>query len=409
MSGRLVRPLAVLTAAVTAACVLMLSVAPAPACPFCNSQGTTLTGEVNQANMVLFGTAKNPVLDPNGFNQGTTELHIEAVLKKHEILGDQKMVVLPKYIPPADKGTKWLVFCDVFKGKVDPYRGIPVKAGQDIVKYLTGALDVKGKAVSARLKFFFDYLDSADLEISNDAYKEFANADYKDYRDLAKGLPADKIVKWLQDPNTPSFRYGLYASMLGHCGNEKHAAILRKMLDDPDKRLTTGVDGLLAGYVMLKPAEGWEYVLKDGSKEFVVRYAALRASRFFWEFRPDVVDKKKIVDAVCLLLDQGDIADMAIDDLRKWGRSDMADRVLALWRKESHDVPIVKRTIIKFALSFPKDAKAAAFVEEQRKKSNEMAEMVKDVEELLKLENTPPPVAAKSGTNQATAGTTTQR
>ena len=55
--------------------------------------------------------------------------------------------------------------------------------------------------------------------------KEFklnGNADYKDYHEMAKHLPADKIAKWLQDPNTPAFRYGLYASMLGHCGTEKH-------------------------------------------------------------------------------------------------------------------------------------------------------------------------------------------
>jgi len=56
----------------------------------------------------------------------------------------------------------------------------------------------------------------------------------------------------------------------------------------------------------------------------------------------------------------------------------------------------VRRTILKYALSFPENAKAVAFVDEQRKKD---AELVKDVEELLKLEKTPPapqPVAKKA-------------
>ena len=56
-----------------------------------------------------------------------------------------------------------------------------------------------------------------------DAYKEFANADYKEYRPMAKNLSADKLAKWLQDPDTAQFRFGLYASLLGHCGTEKHA------------------------------------------------------------------------------------------------------------------------------------------------------------------------------------------
>src|SRR5207237_551851 len=129
-----------------------------------------------------------------------------------------------------------------------------------------------------RLRFFFDYLDNDDVEISNDAYKEFGNADYKDYKDMAKQLPAAKIAGWLKDPKTPAFRYGLYASMLGHCGRAEDADLLRAMLDDAQKHSLSGVDGILAGYTMAKPKEGWEYIkgiLKDPSKEFTFRYAAL--------------------------------------------------------------------------------------------------------------------------------------
>jgi hypothetical protein len=349
-------------------------------------QGQTLTGDVNQASMVLYGTLANAKLDANaGFGQGTTDLRVEAVIKKNPILGDQKVVTLPRYVPTDNNSTKFLIFCDVFKGKIDPYRGVPVKDNGDIVKYLQGALAVKDKDVGSRLRFFFDYLDNADLEISNDAYKEFGNADYKDYRDMAKHLPADKIGKWLQDPETPAFRYGLYASMLGHCGTEKHAELLRKMLDDPQKRLSSGVDGILAGYMMLKAREGWIYtkeLLKDSSKEFMLRYAALRAVRFLWDSRPDLVDKKELVAGVCLLLDQGDIADLAIEDLRKWSQWDVEDRVLGLYGKKSHDIPIIRRAILRYALSCPQP-KSAAFVAEQKKKD---AEVVKDVEELLKLE-----------------------
>jgi hypothetical protein len=317
------------------------------------------------------------------------------VLKNHEILGKQKMIVLPRYVP-SDKNakTKFLIFCDVFKGKIDPYRGIPVAADSDIVKYLQGALAVKDKPIAERLKFFFDFLDNKDTEISNDAYKEFGNADYKDYKGMAGHLPADKIAAWLEDPNTPAFRYGLYASMLGHCGQDRHADLLRKVLDDPQKRVSSGVDGMLAGYTLLRPKEGWTYtraVLKDPQKEFMLRYAALRAVRFFWDSRPDVVERKDLADAVALLLDQGDIADLAIEDLRKWSQWTMTERVLRLYGQKSHDVPIVKRSIVRFALSSP-DPKAKAFIDEQRKRD---PEMIKDAEELLRLETAPPATPAK--------------
>jgi hypothetical protein len=371
---------------------------PALACPFCGMQGQTLVGDVNQASMVLYGSFTNG--QPGVDGQGSSDLKIDAVIKKHEILGDQKVLTLPRYVPNSDAKTKYLVFCDVFKGKIDPYHGVPVQADGDMVKYLQGALEVKDKDIGKRLRFYFDYLDNKEIEIANDAYKEFGNADYKDYRDMAKSLPADKIAKWLEDPNTPAFRYGLYASMLGHCGSAKHAALLHKMLDDPQKRVSTGVDGVLAGYTMLDAKEGWNYIrglLKDSSKEFMLRYAALRAVRFFWDSRPDVVDKKDLVKGVRELLAQSDIADLAIEDLRKWGRWETCDEVLELQSKKSHDIPIIRRAILRYALSCP-ETKAAAFVQECRKRD---PEMVKDTEELLKLETTP--------TAPATAATTAAR
>jgi hypothetical protein len=399
MTGLLNRVL-LLGIAVLAGLVLAV---PAESCPFCSMQGQTLTGDVAQASMVLYGTFKKPNGDA-ATGEGKTDLEIESVIKRpadkdldKKVLGDRKVITLSRYVEQPEK-MKYLVFCDIFKGNIDPYRGVAVKADSDMPKYLQGALAVKDEKVGKRLRFFFDYLDNADIEISNDAYKEFANADYKDYRDMAKSLPADRIVRWLKDPKTPEFRIGLYASMLGHCGREQDAALLRSLLDDPAKRVTSGVDGILAGYTMLKPKEGWAYtrdLLKDPKKEFLLRYAALRAARFLWEFRPDLIDRKELAQGVAQLLDQSDIADLAIEDLRKWQAWDMTDRILNLRGKAPYEVPIVRRSILRFALS-NKDSKAAAsYVAEQRKKD---PDAVADAEELLKLEQAQPAPQAPAPT-----------
>jgi hypothetical protein len=348
-------------------------------------QGQTLTNEINQASMVLYGTLENATASTAMDGDGTTDLKIDAVIKKHDILAGRKTVTLAKYIPPREKGEKYLIFCDVFKGKIDPYRGFTVKPKSNIVKYLDGALKVKDKKIGERLRFFFDYLDDPETEVSNDALKEFANADYKDYKDMAKGLPADKIASWLSDTNTPTFRHGLYASLLGHCGTAKHAKVLLKLLDDPNRRVTTGVDGLLAGYVLLQPKEGWKYlvgVLGNPKKEFPTRYAALRAARFFYDLRPDVVSKQDVVAGIATLLDQGDAADLAIEDLRRWKVWDHCDKILGLRKLESHDLPIIRRCILRYALCCPKPA-AVAYVKAERAKD---AEAVNDAEELLKLD-----------------------
>ena len=58
------------------------------------------------------------------------------------------------------------------------------------------------------------------------------------------------------------------------------------------------------------------------------------------------------------MLRQGELADLAVEDLRKWGRWETADKVLALYGKPSHNIPIVRRTILRYALSCPKKTAA---------------------------------------------------
>ena len=55
-----------------------------------------------------------------------------------------------------------------------------------------------------------------------------------------------------------------------------------------------------------------------------------------------------------------------LEDLRKWNRWEVCDRILGLYGKKSHDIPIVKRSIIRYALSCPAP-KAKEFVELRRK------------------------------------------
>jgi hypothetical protein len=372
--------------ALLAAFALLAVTLPTTACPFCmDERGPTLVGDFDQALLVVYGHFGKA--QENG-----ADFVIEQVLKAHDIVKGKTTVQVPKVVNRPN--SKFLLFCDVYKDRIDPYRGLEVESGSELLKYLTGAMSLKTKTMPERLRYCFDFLNSPEIEVSLDAYREYARADYKDYKDIAKKLPADTIAAWLQDDKTAPYRYGLYASLLGHCGGVKHGELLRAMIDDPEKRKGSGIDGLIAGYVMLEPQKGWAYVqsfFDDTQKPFLMRYAALRTVRFLWDQRPDLVEKSTLVNGVVSLLRHPDMADFAIEDLRKWKRWELTNQVLDLFGQKTHATPIVQKAILRFALQSPEPA-AAQFVRLQRQRD---AEWVNDTEELLKLEAPPAAVEKK--------------
>lgn len=380
----------------------------ARACPFCSAQGQTLSGEVSQADFIVLGTLSNPQRDPNDFTKGSTDLSVETVVKPHPFLAGRTKITLPRYVPvdPKSGDTKFLIFCSLYTrpvdfaaaavvspatlanfntAQLDAYRGEPVKADSRLAEYLKGAIEVRQKESVTRLRYFFDYLDSPDLTISTDAMNEFGSADYKEVRQLSERLPAAKVLSWLKDKDTPASRFGLYGLFIAHCGTKDDAATVRHILDDPSRAYSSGLDGMIAAYVMLDKEAGWEYllgILRDTKKDFPVRYAALKVLRFFWEFRPDVIPHDTVLEGMKLLVAQADIADLPIEDLRKWGVWSAAPFVLKYGNAASHaNIPIVRRAILRFALSVPPgNADAISFVERMRKDD---PEKVKFVEQML--------------------------
>jgi hypothetical protein len=362
------------------------------ACRFCpwGVPPPTLLQEYEQATLVLIGTVTNhrPAA-PDGSTSGATDFVIDTVLKKDPIIAGKRVITIPRDIQPMKE--RLLIFCDVYKGKIDPYRGFTLAPNGELVKYFRGALAVKDRPVPERLRYVFDYLNSADANVLADAFREFSLCEFRDYRAMARSLPADKLAGWLREPKSADLR-GLHARLLGECGTAKHAAMIRGLLDDSEKRTASGADGLLGAYAVLQPKEGWAYLrrlLKDGKEEFMIRYAALRAVRFFWDERPGTFARTELLAAVADVLQHPDMADFAVEDFRKWQRWEMADRVLDLFTRASHQVPIIRRAIMRYALQC-RGPRAALFVREQRQRD---PDWVREVQELLELEGTPTPPA----------------
>jgi hypothetical protein len=383
-----------LLSAVAAGLLVHWALPAANACPFCPSAGQTLLGETNQAHLIVFGSLSNAQRDPNEFGKGTTDMDIEVVVKDHDFLKGKKKITLPRYVPESKDKSKYLVFCEIYKDELDPYRGEAVPTDSKIAEYLKGAIELKDKDMPTRLKYFFKHFDSPDWSIAGDAFQEFSNAEYKDVHAAAAKMNPDQVLKMLKDPNTSIARYGLLGLILGHCGKQDpHGKALKQFIDDPKVKQATGLDGLLAGYILLDPKDGLAYVaglVKDTKEDFLVRYAALRSMRFFWEYRDDVLKKAAIVDTIKPLLEQPDIVDLAVEDLRKWQQWELAPKVVGLFDRPSHDVSIIQRSIIKYALCAPSDNKEAAEFLTRMRADEKQAERVRDLEQLLELEKPKP-------------------
>lgn len=367
---------------------------PAQTCPFCMAErGSTMLDDYGKASLVVLGSFSNARLK-NGFaGEGETDFDIEQVIKPHEILKGVKKITVPQYknFPKA----KFVLFCDVYKGRIDPYRADPVSEGSELIKYFTGAVKVKDRPLPERLRYCFPYLNSPEFEVSLDSYREFAAADYKEYRDMASKLDPKVLVGWLEDAKTPPYRFGLYSSLLGHCGKApEHGEFLRKLIENSDRHKGSGLDGMMAGYIMIQPKEGWSYVeksiLANAKADFQTRYAALRAIRFLSSQRPDLVPKKSLIGGMMEAAEFPDIADFAIEDLRKWHCWEMTDPILKLATRKTHQVGVIQRATLRFALQSPTKS-AAAYVAEQRKRD---PDQVRDTEEILKLEPDAPTTGA---------------
>ena len=382
-------------------------------CPFCSTQGQTLAGELASADMIVVATVVKAERDEKDFTKSHTELRIDKTVKPHPAFEKETKLVVPRYIP-IEKGKEppqLLLFCYVNTDSTDPvvsavasvaavfpkyrnatidaYRGDEIRAKSKLPDYLEEARNLQSAPTKKRLEFYFKHLEDEDLFISSDAYMEFGNAAYPEVKEIAKSLPADTILKWLKDPNTAPSRYGLYGMLLGHCGKAEHATVLKKLIADPDNAYSLGLDGMLAGYVLLDPKAGWDLlagIATDRKKEFSTRYAALRTVRFFHDHIPDVIAADKVLGTMKVLCEHDDIADIAIDDLRRWKQWDQTEFVLGLAGRETHSDPLPKRAILKFALVSARaggSKPAAEYVETVRKAK---PQMVKDAEELIESE-----------------------
>ena len=82
--------------------LLIAFAAIAMACPFCSMQGQTLTGDVNQASMVVYGTLANAKLEADGgFGRVPLSCTSKAMSKGTQHSANPRSSCSPSTFPPT--------------------------------------------------------------------------------------------------------------------------------------------------------------------------------------------------------------------------------------------------------------------------------------------------------------------
>jgi hypothetical protein len=365
----------------------LLLASPARPCSLCQSQVQTATyrQDAPQSKLILFGTITDSRIVPGEAGKGVSTFQIKIALKSDPWLGKKTSVEVPRYVPVSDPKDppKYVLFCSLSGDKLDVFRGAPVKS-EAAAAYLKGLLAADGKGTADVLRHCFDYLEHSDKELAADAYLEFAKATDRDIAAVAPKLSAEKLRGWLKDPATPEQRLGMYAFLLGGCGGDADVKLLRAMIEKPSDRTTPAFDGLLGGYIQLRPKEGWEAalsILKDEKRPFALRFAVVRTLRFYHTWKPEEA-RERVMQGMAAVLGQSDAADIAVEDLRRWKAWDLTGDVLALYGKKGFDAPLMQRTLVRYALTCPRD-EAKRFADDLRRRD---PELVRDVAEALEFE-----------------------
>lgn len=364
-------------------CTVLVVVVFAPsllACSFCSdtfARRQPLRERFTDSQLVLAGQLKNPVANTDG--TGSTEFHITKVLKGEATV---KQLTIPRYLPVlADTPPDYIFFCSVVNGVIEPTHG--VAGGTALADYLQ--LMAKATIIESRLGTAFAHLESTDPVVANEAFLEFARASDTELSRARSILKRGPIRKWMADPNTPESRIGVYGLMLGLCGEPADADYLLKLIQEGsgNDRVTSNLGGLFGGAILLSPSTAWKRLddlLNDPKRNFSDKLNIISTLRYFQATRP-MEFRERIVASMKLIIANHDLADLAIDDLRRWQWWDLTPFILEQFDNPTHAAPSIRRGIVRYALQSP-EAAAQRFIATLRVND---PELVKKVETGLKL------------------------
>ena len=336
------------------------------ACPFCSAVAMTFSDQLNSNDIAVVAKLVEippPSDDPNA-DFPKAKFEIEQVLKGKKFVSEA-MSFKTQLVGNYPIGQKFLVM------GVDPPKvswTTPMKASDRVFKYLSDIQMLPEKGPE-RLVFFQNFFEDKESVLAFDAYDEFAQAPYEDLIAMKDQMDREKIIGWINNPETSVSRRRLYFTMLGVCGKPEDTKLLEDLINSGSRKKRAGLDALIACYLTLKGEDGVDLIektfLEDQEVDYVDTLAAVSALRFHGT-EVDLIPKKRIVVAIRHLLDRPKMADMIIPDLARWKDWSVMERLVQMFKDADSDSNWLRVPVITYLRACPKP-EAKQYIEELRK------------------------------------------
>jgi hypothetical protein len=330
----------------------------------------TLAEEFERSDVVVYGTFSN-FKSTGARDKDAIDFRFDEILRDDGKLGAGREITLQGYV--ASKGlesTRLLVFFDRWKGKLDPSRG--VHASPAIVAYLRDGLRCRKLGTTKALEHFARFLTHSESAIAEDALLELQKSNWIDLYAAAKAIDPEPLRRGFASVPIESSRSPMFAFLLGISGNREDLDRLATFCERPD-----GLSGeALAGCVLLDRQAGWSAIRSIVANPLATereRFSAWRAMGILHECEP-TPNRKHILENYRTLLEDPDVAEAAIDDLRQWKEWKLTPTVLGQMLR-----PDLRKAILRYALTCPLP-EAREVVAQVRTID---AEFVREQEELL--------------------------
>jgi hypothetical protein len=199
------------------------------------------------------------------------------------------------------------------------------------------ALPSSETPVRERLQHAMGHLESDDPTIANDAFSVVGSAKYEEIAAAREFLDADKIRRWVHDPETLVMRLGVYGMLLGLAGSEQDIPRLHRRIiaTDADRDIRVGIDGVMAGYLLLAGTAGLEELerayLTDSQASQDNVNAVTSALRFMWEYGDGKIPAERLRQSMRLALRHEETLEIAIVDLARWQDWVVTPQIVALY------------------------------------------------------------------------------
>lgn len=336
------------------------AVAVVSACPFCDAPTLVMAEQIQQCDHLLLGKwlGGEKSTDLRG---GSSRFQIiEVGFSRGDRFQKGQMVELPWYIAGTESATYRLM------GPEDRLEdwSVPDQVTEAAWKYLSNIPTpvTDPVAQTERLRYFIPFFEHSDVMISNDAFAEFAAAPYEVIVPLKDDLPRERILGWLNDPKTSVTRIGFYGLMAGLCGQPEDADLLEKKIIVLDADFRLGIEGVMAGYMLLRGEVGLQVLEeakmrtkvavdangKEVQLPFSETYAVMQALRFMWTYEPDHLTRDRLKQSMQILLDRPELADLVITDLARWKDWSIQDRLMAMYDRDEFAIPAIRRAIVRY-------------------------------------------------------------